>query len=93
MDAETGGLDRWWPLFGVAVLLLVAFAYRELRTARRRRQPLLDPQLARTSGYAAGSGIGLVYFMGFTGSAGRTAPRYWPRSSTTCSSAPTTTTR
>ena len=33
-----------------------AFAWWEARTVRRGRQPLLDPQLARTSGYAAGSG-------------------------------------
>jgi MFS family permease len=39
----------------------------EVRTGRRGRQRLLDPRLARTSGYAAGSGIGLVYFSGFTG--------------------------
>ncbi|GIE90753.1 drug resistance transporter, EmrB/QacA subfamily [Actinoplanes regularis] len=66
VDAENGGL-RWWPLFGVAALLLAGFCWWELRTVRRGRQPLLDPRLARTSGYAAGSGIGLVYFMGFTG--------------------------
>jgi hypothetical protein len=34
---------------------------------RKGREPLLDPRLARTSGYAAGLGIGLVYFIGFTG--------------------------
>jgi MFS family permease len=34
---------------------------------RRGRQPLLDPRLVRVSGYAAGSGIGLVYFSGLTG--------------------------
>jgi hypothetical protein len=34
---------------------------------RRGRQPLLDPRLVHTSGYAVGSGIGLVYFIGFTG--------------------------
>jgi len=64
---ETGGLGGLWPLFVAAVLLLAAFARWEVRTVRRGRQPLLDPRLARTSGYAAGSGIGLVYFMGFTG--------------------------
>lgn len=67
VDAQTGGLGRLWPLFGVAGLLLAAFAWWELRTVRQGRQPLLDPRLARTSGYPAGSGIGLVYFMGFTG--------------------------
>ncbi|HEV7830404.1 MAG TPA: hypothetical protein VGP04_16475 [Pseudonocardiaceae bacterium] len=34
---------------------------------QRGRQPLLDPQLARTPGYPAGSGIGLLYYIGFTG--------------------------
>ena len=67
IEAESGGLSRLWPLFGAAVLLLAGFVRWELRTARRGGQPLLDPRLARTSGYAAGSSIGLVYFMGFTG--------------------------
>jgi EmrB/QacA subfamily drug resistance transporter len=67
VDTETAGLARWWYLFVVAVLLLGAFARWEGRTLRRGRQPLLDPRLARTPGYAAGSGIALVYFIGFTG--------------------------
>ena len=65
--AETGGMGRVWWLPAVAVLLLAAFAWWEVRTVRRGRQPLLDPRLARTSGYAAGLGIGMVYFIGFTG--------------------------
>jgi MFS family permease len=67
VNAESGGLGPDWWLFGVAVVLLAAFARWELRTVRRGQQPLLDPRLARTPGYAAGSGIGLVYFVGFTG--------------------------
>jgi len=67
VQAETGGLGRWWWLLGVAVLLLATFAWWEARTVRRGRQPLVDPRLAHTSGYAAGLGIGLVYFIGFTG--------------------------
>jgi EmrB/QacA subfamily drug resistance transporter len=66
VNAETGGLT-WWPLFGVAAVLFAAFGWWEVRTVHRGRQPLLDPRLARTSGYAAGSGIGMVYFTGFTG--------------------------
>jgi EmrB/QacA subfamily drug resistance transporter len=65
--AADGGLTRLWPLFGLAVGLLAGFAWWEARTVRRGRQPLLDPQLARTSGYAPGVAIGLVYFVGFTG--------------------------
>jgi MFS family permease len=34
---------------------------------QRGRQPLLDPRFARTPGYPAGSGIGLLYYIGFTG--------------------------
>ena len=67
VDADTGGLTRTWWLFGVAVLLLAAFGWWEVRTVRRGRQPLLDPGLVRTSGYATGSAIALVYFSGFTG--------------------------
>jgi EmrB/QacA subfamily drug resistance transporter len=65
--SETGGLGGMSWLFGVAVLLLAVFARWERRTVREGRAPLLDPRLARTSGYAAGLGIGLVYFIGFTG--------------------------
>ncbi len=67
VDAENGSLSRLSWLFGVAVLLLAGFVRWEGRTVRRGRQPLLDPRLARTSGFAAGSAIGLVYFSGFTG--------------------------
>jgi MFS family permease len=58
VDADTGGLARMWPLFGVAVLLLAGFAWWEVGTVRRGRQPLLDPALARTPGFAAGTGAG-----------------------------------
>jgi EmrB/QacA subfamily drug resistance transporter len=67
VEADSGGLTRLWWLFGVAVLLLAVFGWWEVRTMQQGRQPLLDPRLARTSGYAAGSGIALVYFIGFTG--------------------------
>ena len=67
VDASDGGLTRLWPLFGLAVVLLAGFAWWEARTARRGGQPLLDPGLVRTAGYAPGLAIGLVYFMGFTG--------------------------
>jgi EmrB/QacA subfamily drug resistance transporter len=67
VEAQTGGLSRLWWLFLLAVLLIAGFAWWELRTARRRGRPLLDPRLVRTSGYAAGAALALVYFMGFTG--------------------------
>jgi len=67
VSAETGGLGGEWWLFGVAVALLTAFVRWEVRVAREGRQPLLDPRLARTPGFAFGSAIGLVYFVGFTG--------------------------
>lgn len=67
VNADSGGLSRLWWLWVVAALLLGTFAWWEVRTVRRGRQPLLDPRLLRTSGYAAGSAIGLVYFIGFTG--------------------------
>jgi EmrB/QacA subfamily drug resistance transporter len=67
VDATDGGLTRLWPLFGLAVGLLAGFVWWEARTVRRGHQPLLDPQLARTDGYASGLAIGLVYFVGYTG--------------------------
>jgi EmrB/QacA subfamily drug resistance transporter len=67
VDATGGGLDRLWPLFGLAVALLAVFGWWEARTAHRGGQPLLDPQLAHVAGYAPGLAIGLVYFIGFTG--------------------------
>jgi EmrB/QacA subfamily drug resistance transporter len=67
VDATDGGLHRLWPLFALAVALLAGFARWEASTARRGGQPLLDPKLARTPGYAPGLAIGLVYFVGFTG--------------------------
>jgi EmrB/QacA subfamily drug resistance transporter len=67
VDADSGGVTRLWWLWLLAALLLAAFGRWEMRTVRRGRQPLLDPRLIRTPGYAAGSAIGLVYFIGFTG--------------------------
>ncbi|MGW6281309.1 MFS transporter [Kribbella sp. NPDC055071] len=67
VDAESNGLGHDWWLLVAAVVLLTAFARWELRTVRRGRQPVLDPHLAHTSGFATGSLIGMVYFVGFTG--------------------------
>jgi MFS family permease len=67
VNADTGGLRRLAWLFGVAALLAAGFAWWENRTVRVGRQPLLHPQLLHIRGYPAGSAIGLVYFLGFTG--------------------------
>jgi EmrB/QacA subfamily drug resistance transporter len=67
VTAETGGWGSRWPLFGLTGLLLATFAWWEVHTARQGRQPLLDPRLAHTSGYPAGSVIALAYYSGFTG--------------------------
>jgi MFS family permease len=67
VDAGNGGLNRLWWLWVVAGLLLALFYWWQVHTVRQGRQPLLDPRLARTPGYLAGSGISLVYFIGFTG--------------------------
>jgi EmrB/QacA subfamily drug resistance transporter len=67
VQAESGGVGDLAWLLVAAVALLVAFARWEFRVAGRGRQPLVDPRLARVSGYAAGAGIGLVYFLGYTG--------------------------
>jgi EmrB/QacA subfamily drug resistance transporter len=67
VGAENGGLSRLWWLWLLSPLLIGAFSWWELRTVRRGRQPLLDPRLVRTPGFAAGSAIGLAYFIGFTG--------------------------
>ncbi|GAA1560693.1 MFS transporter [Kribbella lupini] len=67
VDAESHGFAHDWWLFVAAGLLLTAFAWWEVRTVRRGREPVLDPRLVHTRGYAAGSLIGMVYFVGFTG--------------------------
>ena len=67
VEIDSGRFGRLSVLWVLAALLLPLFAWWELRTARRGRQPLLDLRLARTPGYCWGVGIGLVYFLGFTG--------------------------
>jgi MFS family permease len=67
VDADAGGLGQYWWLLVAAGVPLTAFVRWEVRTVLRGRQPLLDPRLAHTSGYAVGSLIGMVYFIGFTG--------------------------
>jgi EmrB/QacA subfamily drug resistance transporter len=67
VSADSGAIGAEWWLFGVAVVSLFAFIRWETRLARQGRQPLLDPGLAHTPGFAFGSAVGLVYFVGFTG--------------------------
>ncbi|MFI2645439.1 MFS transporter [Streptomyces sp. NPDC018610] len=66
--AESGGLSRLWWLFPVGLALLVVFARWETRVAARDGRPLLDPRLlTSTRGYAAGTALGALYFVGFSG--------------------------
>jgi len=67
VNADSGGVARYWWLWAVAALLFSLFSWWERRTVRRGREPLLNPRLAHTQGYAVGTGIGLIYFIGFTG--------------------------
>jgi EmrB/QacA subfamily drug resistance transporter len=67
VDAESRGVGGLWPLFGLAIFLLGAFGWWEVRTVRLRREPLLDPRLTGIPGYVAGSLIGMAYFTGITG--------------------------
>jgi EmrB/QacA subfamily drug resistance transporter len=67
VEADAGGPASLWWLLAAAAVLLAAFAWWERATVHRGRQPLLDPRLGRTPGYAAGLSIGLIYFLGFTG--------------------------
>jgi EmrB/QacA subfamily drug resistance transporter len=64
-DGSGPGTVRW--LAAAAPVLAVGFVWWEGRMVRRDRQPLLDPRLARVSGYLPGLGIGTLYFLGFTG--------------------------
>ncbi|MBW4720699.1 MFS transporter [Saccharothrix obliqua] len=66
--AESGGLVTLWWLFLVGAALLVLFVRWERRVSARGRQPVLDVRLFTTTpGYASGSALGTVYFIGFSG--------------------------
>nr|WP_308288042.1 MFS transporter [Streptomyces corallincola] len=68
VEADAGGLSRLWWLFPVAAVLLTAFMMRQRRLVRQGREPLLDPRLFTTvRGYASGSGLATLYFIGFSG--------------------------
>ncbi len=53
-------------LFGVAAVLLVAWVLHERRYGRTR-EPVVSLDLFRIRSYVLGSGVGLLYFAGFTG--------------------------
>ena len=66
--AEAGGLARLWWLFPVGAVVLVGFVWWERRVVARGRPPLLDVRLLTgTPGYASGTLLGTVYFVGFSG--------------------------
>src|SRR3954451_16939124 len=67
VNADNGGVARYWWLWAVAAMLFSLFSWWERRTVRRSLGPLLNPRLLRTPGYAVGTVIGLIYFIGFTG--------------------------
>ena len=68
VQAESGGLARLWWLVPVGAVLAVAFVRWERREVRRGRVPLLDIRLLTgTPGYASGTALGTVYFVGFSG--------------------------
>lgn len=68
VEAESGGLRRLWWLFGVGAVLLAAFVAWERRVVAGGKDPLLDVRLLTgTAGYASGTALGTVYFVGFSG--------------------------
>ncbi|MGW1160329.1 MFS transporter [Streptomyces sp. NPDC002519] len=68
VQADSGGISNLWWLFLVGAALLAAFVQWQRRLVARDAQPLLDPRLFTTvRGYAVGSGVGTLYFIGFSG--------------------------
>lgn len=68
VQADSGGIGRFWWAFPVGAAILGCFAWWQRRLVRRGRQPLLDPRLFTTvRGYAIGAGVGTLYFIGFSG--------------------------
>lgn len=52
-------------LFGVAALLLVAWVWHERRYGRTR-EPVVSLELFQIRSYVLGTGVGILYFAGFT---------------------------
>jgi len=55
-----------WLLVPAALIVLAGFVGWERGYARRGRQPMVDLELFARRSYALGTGLGLVYFAGFT---------------------------
>jgi EmrB/QacA subfamily drug resistance transporter len=67
-QAESGGIAGLWWLFIVGAALAGLFAGWERWVVRRDGEPLLDLRLLnRIRGYATGTALGTVYFLGFSG--------------------------
>lgn len=66
--AAVGGSDWVFLTFALVPFLFWAFFHHEQQVIARGKAPLLDVALLRrTRGFAAGLGIGTIYFIGFTG--------------------------
>ena len=68
VQAESGGLRRFWWLFPVGAVLLAGFVRWEHRVVAAGGEPVFDPRLVtETRGYATGVALSTVYFLGFSG--------------------------
>lgn len=66
VEEQTWKGSAKWLLLPVAAVLLVAFVLWERAYGARGKQPMIDLALFRERSYALGTGVGLVYFVGFT---------------------------
>ncbi len=67
IEAEQGASTAHWWLLAIGAVLLVGFVGWERRFSRRGHHPLVNLELLRNRGYAISTGLGLLYFAGFTG--------------------------
>lgn len=67
VDGRQAGWPPWsFAALAAAVPALGAFAWWERRRRRRFRSPLVDVRLFANRAFAAGTGVALSYFAGFT---------------------------
>ena len=67
IEGENQGWPPWtYVTLVVAVLLLLAFAFWELRVARQNGSPLVPPHLFSHPSFSGGVILALVYFAAFT---------------------------